>query len=93
VIRRIFQYASGKEARLLARTPQMRCRNLPSSRFKKRLRPKKGNRGARHQRTSLLPFFRVVYALTVANSGCLGLIQLVTHHCYDLAVLFRSSSL
>jgi len=89
VIRRIFQYASGKEALLLAHTPKMRCRNLPSSRFKKCLRPK---RAIEEHGINVRRFFGVVYALTVANSGCLALIQLVTH-CYDLAVLFRSSSL
>ena len=34
--------------------------------------------------------FRVVYALTVADSGCLALIRLVTH-CYDLVVRFEVS--
>jgi hypothetical protein len=90
VIRRIFQYASGKEALLLAHTPQNEMPQFTDFATQEMLTPEEGQ--VEEHGINVRRSFRVVYALTVANSGCLGLIQLVTH-CYDLAVLFRSSSL
>ena len=91
MIRRIFQYASGKEALLLAHTPPQN--EVPQfTEFAISRNAYARRRAIEEHGINVRRFFRVVYALTVANSGCLALIQLVTH-CYDLAVLFRSSSL